>query len=62
VLPVPSFENDTTAFIKDESSKLSFQTFMEDSRKLFSKYNVQLKEISHQLVKQSPEVVKPEDE
>jgi len=34
LLPAPTFENDTTNFIKDEPSKLMFKTFLEDSRKL----------------------------
>jgi poly-gamma-glutamate synthesis protein (capsule biosynthesis protein) len=55
VMPVPTFENDTTAFIKDEASKLAFKTFIEDSRKLFKKYNLNLFEITLQPSKQ-PEV------
>jgi len=46
VLPVPDFENDTTGFIKDETSRLSFKTFIEDSRKLLGKNNLQLSEIN----------------
>lgn len=60
ILPVPSFEQDTTSFIKDEASRLAFKTFIEDSRKLFKKNNVNLKEI-----KQHPstyaEALKPEE-
>lgn len=47
ILPVPSFEQDTTAFIKDEVSRLAFKTFMDDSRKLFKKHNVNLSEIGN---------------
>ncbi len=61
VLPVPSFEQDTTAFIKDEASKLAFKTFLEDSRKLFKKHNINLDEIRSQPVKQSA-ALKPEEQ
>jgi hypothetical protein len=47
ILPVPTFENDTTGFIKDEQSKQAFKIFIEDSRKLLEKNNVNLKEIKH---------------
>lgn len=57
VMPVPSFENDTTAFIKDEASKLAFKTFIEDSRKLFQKYNLNVSEIKTQPSKQPDESV-----
>lgn len=46
VLPVPTFENDTTGFIKDEVSKQAFKTFATDSRLLFSKYNTNVTESS----------------
>ncbi|MBX2945697.1 MAG: CapA family protein [Cyclobacteriaceae bacterium] len=39
VLPVATFESDPTNFIKDESSKLAFKTFIDDSRKLLTQYN-----------------------
>ncbi len=52
VMPVPTFENDTTGFIKDEASRLSFKTFIEDSRRLLKKYNLALSEIKEQPVKQ----------
>lgn len=55
VLPVPAFENDTTGFIKDEASKLSFKTFIDDSRKLFGKFNLNLSEIVKQPAKQPEE-------
>ena len=48
VLPVPTFERDTTAFIKDEASRLSFKTFVEDSRTHLKKYNLNLSEIKEQ--------------
>jgi poly-gamma-glutamate capsule biosynthesis protein CapA/YwtB (metallophosphatase superfamily) len=55
VLPVPDFENDTTGFIKDDNSKLSFKTFMDDSRKLFKKYNLNAEEIKEQPAKRPDE-------
>lgn len=55
VLPVPTFENDTTGFIKDETSRLSFRTFIDDSRKLLNKYNLNLSEITVQPKKQPEE-------
>lgn len=61
VLPIPSFEQDTTAFIKDEASRLAFKTFIEDSRKLFKKHNVNLEEIKHQPSTQA-EAIKPEEQ
>jgi poly-gamma-glutamate capsule biosynthesis protein CapA/YwtB (metallophosphatase superfamily) len=48
VLPIPTFENDTTGFIMDEASRLSFKTFMDDSRKLLGKGNLNLSEIKVQ--------------
>jgi hypothetical protein len=44
VLPVSTFEQDTTGFIKDENSKLSFKTFIDDSRVLLNKYNQNISE------------------
>jgi hypothetical protein len=55
VMPVPTFENDTTGFIKDEPSRLSFKTFMEDSRKLLGKNNLNLLEIKEQPAKKPDE-------
>ncbi|MBX2962669.1 MAG: CapA family protein [Cyclobacteriaceae bacterium] len=46
VLPVASFEYDSTAFIKDESSRQAFKTFVDDSRKLLTKYNLGIDELS----------------
>lgn len=60
ILPAPSFELDTTGFIKDEASKLAFKTFIDDSRKLFRKNNVNVGEINRQ-PRQQPEAVKPEE-
>jgi hypothetical protein len=51
ILPVPTFENDTTGFIKDEASRLSFKIFIEDSRKLMKKSNLHLLEIKGQSAK-----------
>jgi Bacterial capsule synthesis protein PGA_cap len=61
VMPVPSFEQDTTAFIKDEASRLAFKTFIDDSRKLFKKHNINLNEIGLQPSKQA-EAIKPEEQ
>lgn len=61
VLPAPSFENDTTGFVKDEASRLSFKTFTDDSRKLFKKHNVTLGEIITQPIRQQ-EALKPEEQ
>jgi poly-gamma-glutamate synthesis protein (capsule biosynthesis protein) len=55
ILPVPSFENDSTEFIKDEISRVSFKTFVEDSRKVMKNYNLNLSEIKKQPAKQSDE-------
>ncbi|NBW34450.1 MAG: CapA family protein [Cytophagia bacterium] len=44
VLPAPTFENDTTDFIKDELSKQNLKTFINDSRLLFDKYNTNINE------------------
>jgi poly-gamma-glutamate capsule biosynthesis protein CapA/YwtB (metallophosphatase superfamily) len=55
ILPVPSFENDTTGLIKDETSKLLFKTFVEDSRVLLNKKNKQVAE------RRTVEALKPEE-
>jgi hypothetical protein len=55
ILPIPSFENDTTGFIKDEASRVSFKTFVKDSRKLMKNYNLNLSEIKKQPAKQPDE-------
>lgn len=44
VLPVSTFEQDTIGFIKDETSKLAFKTFINDSRALLDKYNQNISE------------------
>lgn len=46
VLPVSTFENDPSNFMKDEPSKLAFKTFIDDSRKLFGKYNKDITELT----------------
>jgi poly-gamma-glutamate capsule biosynthesis protein CapA/YwtB (metallophosphatase superfamily) len=48
ILPIPTFEKDATGFIKDEVSRLNFKTFIQDSRGLMSKYNLNLNEIKWQ--------------
>ncbi len=55
IMPVSSFESDTTGFIKDEASRLSFKTFVEDSRKLFKRHNLELSEIKEQPAKKPDE-------
>lgn len=60
VLPVPSVELDTTDFIQDEASRLAFKTFVEDSRKLLNKKNINLKEI--RLLPKQSEAIKSEEE
>lgn len=59
ILPVPDFEYDTTAFIKDDASKAALKVFIDDSRKLFKKHNVSLGEISNNHAR---EALKPEEE
>lgn len=60
VLPVPSFEQDSTHFIEDEASRLAFKTFVEDSRKLFKKHNVNMEEITRH--PKQAEAIKPEEQ
>lgn len=48
ILPIPTFEKDTTGFIKDDVSRLNFKTFIEDSRKLMSTYSLNMKELKLQ--------------
>jgi poly-gamma-glutamate synthesis protein (capsule biosynthesis protein) len=45
ILPVPTFENDSTGFIKDAASKEAFKTFVSDSRSLYRKHNINVGEI-----------------
>jgi poly-gamma-glutamate capsule biosynthesis protein CapA/YwtB (metallophosphatase superfamily) len=44
VLPVRTFEKDTTGFIRDAASKEAFRIFATDSRALYKKYNVHIPE------------------
>lgn len=55
ILPIPTFENDTTNFIKDDMSKLNFKTFIEDSRKLMKAHNLNMDEL-----KQAPKSIQRE--
>ncbi len=48
MMPVPTFENDSTGFVKDAISKLAMKTFITDSRALYNKYNIDVKEIVEQ--------------
>jgi poly-gamma-glutamate synthesis protein (capsule biosynthesis protein) len=45
ILPVTTFEKDTTAFIRDEASRTAFKTFVSDSRALYDKHNINMPEI-----------------
>lgn len=60
ILPVPEFEQDTTGFIKDETSKAAFKVFADDSRKLFKKHNVSLEE--DKTIVRAGEALKPEEQ
>lgn len=66
ILPVTSFESDTTGFIKDEASKVALKTFVADSRSLYEKYNVGVYEIKqvprNSVVSYKVHVVVPEYE
>lgn len=44
--PVPTFERDTTNFIKDRTSLHQMDTFVTDARSLFKKYNQEVYEIT----------------
>ena len=46
MLPVSTFEKDTTGFIKDAASRVAFRTFINDSRELYGKYNKSVPEIT----------------
>jgi hypothetical protein len=46
VLPVPTAEGHSARFIKDATSREAFKTFIEDSRTLFRKYNVDVEELN----------------
>jgi hypothetical protein len=45
ILPVSTFENDSTGFIKDATSRLAFKTYIEDSRSLLNKHNINIREV-----------------
>ncbi len=45
VLPVPTFENDSTVFITNEALRMLFKIFIEDSRKLLQQHNLFFSEI-----------------
>jgi hypothetical protein len=45
ILPVPTFENDSTGFIKDAVSREAFKTFVSDSRTLYRKHSVSVPEV-----------------
>lgn len=47
VLPVPSFETDTTGFIADENSVQAFKTFIDDTRQWLGKHNVSVGELRY---------------
>lgn len=55
ILPVPTFESDTTDFMGDEFSKQAFKMFAEDSRALLDKHNKHVPE------RKRIEAVKPEE-
>jgi hypothetical protein len=61
VLPVPTFENDTTGFIVDDYSRKAFQTFIDDSRKLFSKSNIMVSEEKNIPISSAEEITKEDD-
>jgi poly-gamma-glutamate capsule biosynthesis protein CapA/YwtB (metallophosphatase superfamily) len=44
ILPVPTFENDSSGFVKEEAAKAMFKTFVDDSRALFDKHNKNVSE------------------
>jgi poly-gamma-glutamate synthesis protein (capsule biosynthesis protein) len=45
VLPVPTIEDQLTAFIQDGVSQEAFKTFVSDSRSLFKKHNMDVEEL-----------------
>lgn len=55
LLPVPTFERDTTGLMEDEFSKQAFKTFAEDSRALLDKHNKHVPE------RKRIEALKPEE-
>lgn len=46
IIPIPTFEYDTTNFIKDSDSRLAMKTFMKDSRSLYREHNKNINEIT----------------
>ncbi len=46
IIPIPSFENNNTNFIRDSESKIAMKTFVSDSRSLYAAYNKNIKEIT----------------
>lgn len=46
VLPVSTFEPDTTGFIKEEPARAAFKTFIDDSRLLLGNYNQNVPELT----------------
>jgi poly-gamma-glutamate synthesis protein (capsule biosynthesis protein) len=52
ILPVPTFEADTTGFIADDTSRQAFKLFIDDTRKLFKNHNLNVNEITRQPAKQ----------
>jgi poly-gamma-glutamate synthesis protein (capsule biosynthesis protein) len=55
VMPAPVVESDTTGLIGDAGSRSAFKTFVEDSRKLFKTYNLNIPEITVQPAKEPEE-------
>lgn len=55
ILPVPSFENDTTNFLRTEIAKQTFKTFVDDSRALLNKSTKKIPE------RKIIEAIKPEE-
>jgi hypothetical protein len=46
ILPIPTVEPAIHNFVKDESSREAFKIFVEDSRALFTKNNIQISELN----------------
>jgi poly-gamma-glutamate synthesis protein (capsule biosynthesis protein) len=44
VLPIDTVANESFTFIKDSPSRAALKTFVEDSRKLYQKYNIEVAE------------------
>jgi poly-gamma-glutamate capsule biosynthesis protein CapA/YwtB (metallophosphatase superfamily) len=56
IMPIPTFENDTTGFIMDELSQQTIKTFMEDSRNLLDKNN------KHVFERRRSEALRPKEQ